>query len=292
MPTIGFLGLGTMGQGMVLNLVKQGHQVTAWNRSSFDIEKLGANRANTIKEAVRGFDYVMYCLADDKAIDEVVFSDEGVLSHVSKETIVVDLSTINPTTSAKEHSAFSSKGINFLDAPVFGSKAEANAGGLWIVVGGERKIYEKAVEVLQPMSDSTHYMGGAGSGIKMKLVGNLIVAAQLEALGEALTLAKKAKLDLKSVLDVLHVTDFRSPIFDGVGEAVVAGDYSPSFALKHMLKDANLVKDFADQMESPIPGTLATLEVIAQAVDSGWGEENASALIKVLSKKAGVQLSS
>ena len=281
-----------MGQGMVRNLVSHGHEVVAWNRSDFDAEALGAKRASSISEAVIGFDYVMYCLSDDKAIEEVVLSTDGVLTHVQEHTIVIDLSTIDPVTSAMESSGFAASGVRFLDAPVFGSKGEANAGGLWIVVGGDREVFDKAQEVLTPISETTHYMGISGNGAQMKLVGNLIVAAQLEALGEALTLAKKANLALTDVLGVLHVTDFKSPIFDGVGQAVIKGDYSPSFALDLMLKDAKLVKKFADRMDSPIPGTEATLGVITQAVADGWGKENASALIKVLSKKAGVNLSS
>jgi 3-hydroxyisobutyrate dehydrogenase-like beta-hydroxyacid dehydrogenase len=281
-----------MGQGMVRNLVSHGHEVVAWNRSDFDAEALGAKRASSISEAVIGFDYVMYCLSDDKAIEEVVLSTDGVLTHVQEHTIVIDLSTIDPVTSAMESSGFAASGVRFLDAPVFGSKGEANAGGLWIVVGGDREVFDKAQEVLTPISETTHYMGISGNGAQMKLVGNLIVAAQLEALGEALTLAKKANLALTDVLGVLHVTDFKSPIFDGVGQAVVKGDYSPSFALDLMLKDAKLVKKFADRMDSPIPGTEATLGVITEAVADGWGKENASALIKVLSKKAGVNLSS
>ena len=292
MATIGFLGIGTMGQGMVRNLVSHGHEVVAWNRSDFDAEALGAKRASSISEAVIGFDYVMYCLSDDKAVEEVVLSTDGVLTHVQEQTIVIDLSTIDPVTSAMESSGFAARGVRFLDAPVFGSKGEANAGGLWIVVGGDREVFDKAQEVLTPISETTHYMGISGNGAQMKLVGNLIVAAQLEALGEALTLAKKANLALTDVLGVLHVTDFKSPIFDGVGQAVIKGDYSPSFALDLMLKDAKLVKKFADRMDSPIPGTEATLGVITQAVADGWGKENASALIKVLSKKAGVDLSS
>jgi 3-hydroxyisobutyrate dehydrogenase-like beta-hydroxyacid dehydrogenase len=290
--TIGFLGLGIMGQGMVKNLVASGHQVTAWNRSPVDVEALGAKRAESIKDAVSGFDYVMYCLADDKAVEDVVLAEGGVMTHVSEGSIVIDLSTINPLTSAKESQAYAAKGIRFLDAPVFGSKGEANSGGLWIIVGGNKETFDEAQEVLAPISETTHYMGQSGNGTKMKLVGNLIVASQLEALGEALTLAKKAGLELQDVLDVLRVTDFKSPIFDGVGAAVLADDYSPSFALKLMLKDANLIKTFADSLSSPIPSTEVTRSVIAEAVDKGWGEENASALIKVISERAGVNLSS
>jgi 3-hydroxyisobutyrate dehydrogenase-like beta-hydroxyacid dehydrogenase len=105
-----------------------------------------------------------------------------------------------------------------------------------------------------------------------------------------LSLAKKAGLDLDDVLGVLRVTDFRSPIFDGVGSAVVEGDYSPSFALKLMLKDGRLVKDFAQGLGVKVPGTEATVATIERAVESGWGEENASALIKVLAADAGVDL--
>lgn len=292
MAQIGFIGMGTMGQGMALNLAKAGHKVKTWNRTPFDSRALGAEPAATMAEAMSGADYVMYCLGDDRAVEDVVFGPEGVLVHVESSQVVVDLSTIDPETSAKESAAFAEKGVKFLDAPVFGSKGETNAGGLWVVVGGEREVFDNAAEVLDPISETTHYMGESGSGAKMKLVGNLIVAAQLEALGESLTLAKKAGLNLSDVLGVLKVTDFKSPIFDGVGAAVVAGDYSPSFALKWMLKDANLVVAFAERLGAPVPATRSTRTTIEKAIAEGWGEENASALIKALSKEGGVDLAS
>jgi 3-hydroxyisobutyrate dehydrogenase-like beta-hydroxyacid dehydrogenase len=291
MATVGFIGMGTMGKGMALNLSKAGHTVKTWNRTPFDSGELGASPAASISEVMDGADYVMYCLGDDTGVNDVVFGDGGILEHVTDSQVVIDLSTIDPETSAKESQAYSERGVKFLDAPVFGSKGETNAGGLWIVVGGDRAVFDSAAEVLEPISETTHYMGPSGSGAKMKLVGNLIVAAQLEALGEALTLAKNADLDLNDVLGVLHVTDFKSPIFDGVGAAVVAGDYSPSFALKWMLKDANLVAAFAERLNSPVPGTMATRATIAEAVEQGWGEENASALIKVLAQHGNVDLS-
>ncbi|TDK26632.1 NAD(P)-dependent oxidoreductase [Arthrobacter crusticola] len=294
MARIAYLGLGTMGRGMAANLAAAGHEVTTWNRTPRDTPELdaaGVRRAESLQDAVSGADYVLYCLADDKAVREVVLAPGGVAELVDEHSVVIDLSTISPETSLAEAEAFSARGISFLDAPVFGSKGEAAAGGLWIVAGGARDVFEDAKEVLDPISETTHYMGGPGNGARMKLVGNLTVAAQLEALGESLTLARKAGLDLQDVLGVFAVTDFRSPIFDGVGSAVLAGDYSPSFALKLMLKDALLVKDFADGLGAPIPATEATLGTIRTAVDSGWGEENASALIKALAAAADVELS-
>lgn len=280
---------------MAANLAAAGHEVTAWNRTPRDIADLqdrGLRWEPDLGTALEGADYVMYCLSDDRAVRDVVLGAGGVAELAGSGSVVIDLSTIDPDTSAEEGAAFAARGIRFLDAPVFGSKGEAAAGGLWIVAGGERAVFDQALEVFKPISETVHYMGAAGNGARMKLVGNLAVAAQLEALGESLTLASKAGLDLRDVLGVFAVTDFRSPIFDGVGSAVLAGDYSPSFALNLMLKDALLVRAFAERLGAPVPGTEATLGTIRKAVDAGWGEENASALIKVLAAEADTDLAS
>jgi 3-hydroxyisobutyrate dehydrogenase-like beta-hydroxyacid dehydrogenase len=280
---------------MAANLAAAGHAVTAWNRTARDISDLQAGGVRwepDLSLALKGADYVMYCLSDDQAVRDVVLADDGVARLADAGSIVIDLSTIDPQTSAEEAEAFRSRGVRFLDAPVFGSKGEAAAGGLWIVAGGERAVFDEALEVFKPISETVHFMGAAGNGARMKLVGNLTVAAQLEALGESLTLARKAGLDLRDVLGVFAVTDFRSPIFDGVGSAVLDGDYSPSFALKLMLKDALLVRSFAERVGAPVPGTDATLGTIRKAVNAGWGEENASALIKILAAEAGTDLAS
>ena len=295
MSKIAFIGLGTMGRGLAGNLLTAGHHVTVWDRSNAPVaamEALGAHHAETLSDAVRGANFVMYSLSDDAAVHQVVLAPGGLADVVDSDSIVIDLSTIDPDTSAQEAEAFARRSVSFLDAPVFGSKNEAASGGLWVVVGGQRDIFERALEVLKPISATVHYMGSAGNGTRMKLVGNLIVAAQFEALGESLSLAKKAGLDLADVLGVLKVTDFRSPIFDGVGAAVVAGDYSPNFALKLMLKDGKLIQAFADRLGVAIPGTRATVRTIERAVEAGWGEENASSLIKVLAADAGVNLAS
>jgi 3-hydroxyisobutyrate dehydrogenase-like beta-hydroxyacid dehydrogenase len=131
-------------------------------------------------------------------------------------------------------------------------------------------------------------MGENGMGTSMKLVGNLCVAAEIEALGEAMVLATKAGLDPVDVLGVLHVTDFKTPIFDGVGNALINRDFSTHFALKLMLKDANLIARFAQDLNVPIPAAAAIRENIKAAVNKGWGEENASAFIKNLEDQAGI----
>lgn len=293
MKKIAYLGLGIMGRGMVGNLLKAGYPVTVWNRTAERCAPLveqGAQQAETPAQAAADADVIMYCLSDDVAVEDLVFGSGDLLSGVREGQIAVDMTTLHPDTSRREGAAYAEKGVEFLDAPVFGSKNEAANGGLWIVVGGKKEIYEDVKPILEVLSETTHYMGGTAQGASMKLVGNLVVASQLEALGEAMILATKAGLNPQDVLGVLHVTDFKSPIFDGVGNALIERDFSTHFALKLMLKDANLIARFAQDLNVPLPASAATREVIKAAMNKGWGEENASAFIKQLEAQAGVQV--
>lgn len=289
MSAVAVLGLGTMGRGMAANLVVAGHDVTVWNRTA-GAGVTGARTASSVADAVRGQDVVLYCLSDDAAVRAVALGEDGVLAHVAAPTVVVDMSTISVGLSDAEHGAFAERGIAMLDAPVFGSKGEAAAGGLWVVVGGEAKTLERVRPVLDAVSESVHHMGPAGSGARMKLVGNLLVAAQLHSLGEGLTLARAAGLDLATVLEVVGVTDFRTPIYDGVGAAVLADDYSPAFALHLMHKDVGLIGELARAVGAPVPGADVAGATLDAAMEAGYGALNASALIKVLAARAGVDL--
>lgn len=197
MHNIAFLGLGIMGQGMVANLLKAGYPTTVWNRSPercLPFVAQGAKLAHTPKEAAQSADVILYCLADDAAVEQVVFGPSGVLEGVRAGQVAVNMTTQSPALSLREAAAYQAKGVDFLDAPVFGSKNEAAQAGLWIVVGGEREVLERVRPILQALSASIHYMGEHGKGAAMKLAGNLIVASQLHALGEAMVLATKAGL--------------------------------------------------------------------------------------------------
>lgn len=293
MEKIAFLGLGIMGQGMAHNLLKAGYSLTVWNRTArkcAPFVKRGAAKAATPAEAAQDADVILYCLADDAAVESVVFGPQGILEGVHSGQIAINMTTQMPALSLREAAAYKAKGVHFLDAPVFGSKNEAANAGLWIVVGGERRVFERVRPILTHLSETLHYMGGHGKGTSMKLVGNLIVASQLHALGEAMILATKAGLNPRDVLDVLHVTDFKSPIFDGVGAMLIERNFETHFALKLMLKDANLIARFAEQLRAPTPASAVIRETIKAAVNQGWGEENASALIKALEMQAGVEV--
>jgi 3-hydroxyisobutyrate dehydrogenase-like beta-hydroxyacid dehydrogenase len=293
MKRIAFIGLGVMGGGIAGTLLKAGYDLTTWSRNpdqGTQLVKRGAKAAPSIAAAVKNAEVVMYCLSDDRAIEEVVFGPGSVLSSVSFGQIVLDNSTVNPETSRRQAEAYAKKGVEFMDVPVFGSRDEAASGGLWVLAGGKREVFDRVHPILQAMGETVHYMGDCGKGSAMKLVGNLIVASQLQALGEAMVLATKAGLKPEDVLGVLKVADFRSPILSGVGAALMKRDFSTKFALKHLLKDANLIDRFAQDLNSPIPAAAAIRETIKSAVNQGWGEENASAMIKALERQGNVQI--
>ena len=291
--TISYLGLGTMGAGMASNLLKAGYKLTVWNRSAEKCKpfaRKGARLAESPADAIRDADLVIYMLSNDQAVEEVVFGANGILSGIKEGQIAMDMSTVLPATSLREQQAYSKRGVDFLDAPVFGSKNESANAELWIMAAGKRHTFEKVKPVLQHLGQTVHYFGKNGNATAMKLVGNLIVALELEALSEGLVLARKAGLDLSTVMEVVKVADFRSPLLVSNGQNILKRDFSTSFALKLMLKDAGLIDKFAGSLQSPIPGLRVVENHLKSAVALGFEKENASAVIKALEKEAGVEV--
>ena len=291
--TISYLGLGTMGGGMASNLLKAGYKLTVWNRSAEKCKpfaRKGARLAESPADAIRDVDLVIYMLSNDQAVEEVVFGANGILSGIKEGQIAMDMSTVLPATSLREQQAYSNRGVNFLDAPVFGSKNESANAELWIMAAGKKHTFEKVKPVLQHLGQTIHYFGKNGNATAMKLVGNLIVALELEALSEGLVLARKAGLDLSTVMEVVKVADFRSPLLVSNGQNILKRDFSTSFALKLMLKDAGLIDKFAGSLQSPIPGLRVVENHLKSAVALGVEKENASAVIKALEKEAGVEV--
>src|SRR6266513_2600368 len=283
--TVSYLGLGTMGGGMASNLLKAGYELTVWNRSAAKCEALarnGARVADTPADAVRDVDLVMYSLSDEHAVEDVVFGAKGILSGIKEGQIAIDMSTVLPATSLREQEAYAKHGVDFLDAPVFGSKRESADAKLWIMAAGNKAIFEKVKPVLEHLGQTVHYLGKNGNAAAMKLVGNLIVGLEMEALAEGLVLAKKAGLDLKTVMEVVRVADFRSPLLVSNGQNILKRDFSTNFALKLMLKDAGLTEKFGESLESPIPALRVVKKNLESAVALGFGKENASAVIKAL----------
>jgi 3-hydroxyisobutyrate dehydrogenase-like beta-hydroxyacid dehydrogenase len=282
-----------MGSGMASNLLKAGYKLIVWNRSVEKCEpfaRKGARVADTPADAVRDVDLVMYSLSNDQADEDVVFGAKGILSGINQGQIAIDMSTVLPATSLREQEAYAKRGVDFLDAPVFGSKKESADAKLWIMAAGNKAIFEKVKPILEQLGQTVHYFGKNGNAAAMKLVGNLIVALEMEPLAEGLVIAQKASLDLNTVMEVVKVADFRSPLLVSNGRNILKRNFSPSFALKLMLKDAGLIEKFAESLGSPIPALRVVGKNLGSAVALGFGTENASAVIKALEKEVGVEI--
>jgi 3-hydroxyisobutyrate dehydrogenase-like beta-hydroxyacid dehydrogenase len=288
---IAFLGLGIMGSGMVRNLLRAGHSVTTWNRTERTPhpDLAASRRAGSIAEAVAGRDRVMLCLTGPSAQREVILGAGGLAEMVEPGAVVADATTTDPAVTREIAAAVEARGALYLDAPVFGSRNEAWEGRLDFVCGGPGEAFVAFRPILEPLAATVHHLGGTASGATMKLVGNLLVAAQMASLGEALAMARKAGLDGAAVMGVLDVTDFSSALIRGVGRASLAGDYSPHFYLKHMLKDARLIGDAARDLAVPLPSSAAIAQLYQAALNQGLGDLNASGLHRMLFEMAGLR---
>lgn len=290
MSEIGFLGLGIMGRGMVRNLLKAGHEVATWNRTKRDLpaDLDKARLYPAIAEAVKGRKLVVVSLTGPDAQHDVLEGAQGLFAVAEAGATIVDTTTTDPSLAADLAAQAGKRGLHYLDAPVFGSRNEAWEGKLDFICGGERTTFDAVKPVLQSMAATVHYLGASGKGAAAKLVGNLLVAAQMVSLGEALSIARKAGLEPDALMGYLDVTDFSSGLIRGVGRASLEGDFEPNFYLKHMLKDARLIGAFARSLGVAVPASGMAAELYQAALNKGYGELNASALHKLQFELSGV----
>lgn len=288
---IGFIGTGIMGRGMVRNLLRADHSVRVFNRTRAKAEEAAGRKGvvvDSVADAVEGAEVVCTMLADPPAVDAVY---DEILPRAARGQIFVDSSTVSPATSVRLAEGFASKGASFLDAPVFGSRNEAETGTLLFLVGGDRAAFATVEELLSKVMGRTAiHLGGSGRGSTAKLVGNLIVALQYEALSEGLVLATKAGIDPRRMTDILMTVRTRCGILEMKGPPVLERDFTPFFALRLMDKDVGLALETARSLEVPMPGLGALRQVFTAGLAAGLGDEDFSALIKVHERNAGVEV--
>jgi len=284
MAQLAYLGLGIMGTGMVRNLLAADHDVVTWNRTRRDLpaDLSRASAAGSIAEAVADRGIVFLCLTGPDAQRAVYRGDEtvggGLLDAVRPGMLVVDCTTTDPLLTRELGAAVAERGGRYVDAPVFGSRNEAWTGVLDFVCGGAEHDFAEARPYFEIMGKTVHHMGDVGAGAAMKLVGNLLVATQIAATGEALGLARKSGLSTEALMGVLKVTDYSSGVVVGTAGATLESDFRPHFYLKHMLKDARLIEDYAGAVGVPLLAAGPIGELYQAALNAGLGDLNASAL--------------
>jgi 3-hydroxyisobutyrate dehydrogenase-like beta-hydroxyacid dehydrogenase len=258
---VGFIGLGQMGGGMAANLLKAGHDVTVYNRTRTKLEALvarGATAAASVPDACRG-EAVMTMLADDNAVEKIVFSDGGIIGSLPKGAIHISSSTISVALSERLEEAHGKAGQRFVAAPVFGRPDAAAAGQLFVVAGGAADAVKFARPLIDAIGQKTFIVSESPKAANLvKLSGNFLIASVIEALGEAMALIGKAGLDRRLYLDILTSTLFEAPVYKTYGGLIADGKFEPAgFAAPLGQKDIRLTLAAAEDLCVPMP--LASL---------------------------------
>lgn len=291
--SVGFIGLGIMGQPMALNLVKAGFQVSVFNRTRDKtalLEKAGARVASSPADAARDTDFVMSIVSDSAASEEVMLGKEGVLQTVKPGAIVIDSATISPVVSRKLACHFAGKQASFLDAPVTGSKHGAEKGELTFMVGGDREVFERAMPVLKVLGKKHIYCGVHGTGLSAKLAQNVIQSTMVEIFCEGFVLAAKAGVRPEIMFEIVQSSMARAALTDFKAPFIFKGDFTPYFPLKWMHKDVALAMEAAFAQGVPMPVAAAVKEVYGAAKAQGHGDLDYVAVITFLEGLAGVQV--
>lgn len=254
---LGFIGLGRMGAGMAANLVKAGHEVTVFNRTSAKTESLvaqGAKAAGNVSEACRG-DAVVTMLADDAAVESVVYGDSGILESLPAGATHVSSSTISVALSKRLSEDHASAGQRYVAAPVFGRPEAAAAGQLFVIVAGEPASVEAAFALLEAIGKKTFVVSERPPQANLvKLSGNFLLASVIESLGEALALAEKGGIDRQRYLEIMTSSLFDVPVYKNYGALIASRRFEPAgFAAPLGLKDIRLGLAAAEDLRVPMP---------------------------------------
>jgi len=301
--TIGFIGLGIMGRPMAKNLLKAGHPVVVHSRSQGPVDELvgaGAKRASSAKEVAGQVDVLITMLPNSPEVELVALGSDGIIEGASngegvsngegakKGLLYLDMSTISPLVSQKVGKALAAKGVRMLDAPVSGGEKGAIDAALSIMVGGEKADFDAALPIFQALGKTITHLGPLGAGGFTKLANQIIVAVNLTALGEALTLARKAGLDRALTLKALGGGLAASKCLEQKTPNYVAGTYNPGFKIDLHFKDLGLIMESSRALGVPLPCTAVVQELFNALRVKGKGGLDHSGVITLLEELAGM----
>ena len=289
---IGFVGMGIMGRPMAINLVKAGYDVMVSNRSMAKCEPVVAAgaRAGSYREVAEFGDVVITMLPNGPQVKSVMLGDDGLAAHMRAGSTFIDMSSINPVDSKALCEGVARYGVDMLDAPVSGGEPKAIDGTLSIMVGGRRETFEKYREMLGAMGSSVVLCGEVGAGNTTKLANQIIVACNIRALAEALTLAQKAGVDPQTVFEAIMGGLAGSAVMNAKAPMMIAGNDRPGFKIDLHIKDLNNALDCAHSVGAPVPMTASVQEILQWMHSRGGGEKDHSAIAQYYEYLAGIQI--
>jgi len=289
---IGLIGLGIMGKPMAKNLLKAGYELVVNDRNQASIDEVVAAGASYATQAEIGesCDVVLTMLPNSPQVKEVMLGDDGVAAHMKAGSTFIDMSSINPVASKEIAAVLEAKGIDMLDAPVSGGEPKAIDGTLSFMVGGKQEVFDKFKDLLGAMGASVVRCGDVGAGNTTKLANQIIVACNIQALAEALTLAQKAGVDPELMFQAIRGGLAGSTVMEAKAPMMIAGNDKPGFKIDLHIKDLNNALDCAHTVGSPLPMTAAVQEVMQWLHNNGCGQNDHSAIAKYYEKLTGIQI--
>ncbi len=284
---IGFIGLGTVGKHMALNLLKGNYNLTVYDRHPKEVVELlkaGAQAAPTPLAAAKGRDLVIVVLPEIEEREAALGGECGFLAGIDPGTILVDMGTHSLEATRELAALAEQHGLLFLDAPVWGTREHAANGLLTILVGGDPGLVSRCREAFSWFGLNIIQVGEVGDATRMKFIVNLVQGELMETLAEGLVFGEKLGFKAEKILEVLESGGVASPLFNAKGRSIARGDFSRNLALKYVREGLQAVQKVAREHRLDLPGVAATLQVFDQAVADGHGEEDFSAIVKVLRK--------
>jgi 2-hydroxy-3-oxopropionate reductase len=281
--SVGFIGLGTMGREMAINLLKAGFAVRAFDvrREAVDeLAGLGATAAENPADAARDADIAISMLPDTPQVEDIVYGAEGLLANPPRGRLFADMSTISPGAVRRMHADLQGAGVQMLDAPVSGGPIGAKNATLSIMVGGDADSYAMAKPFFEGMGTTITLVGGPGAGQAVKLCNQLVCGINLQAICEALALARASGVDPDQMRSVLLGGSAASWMLDKLGPAMIEGDTKAGFRIDLMLKDLRLVLEQGQSLSVPLPGTALVTSQYVEARAHGEGSNGNQALFR------------
>ena len=291
---IGFIGLGIMGKPMAKNLIRSGHELLVFDIVKEAMDELvsaGAAAAASSKEVATSCECIITMLPNSPHVKDVVLGKNGVLEGAKKGSVLIDMSSIAPGASQEIAAECEKAGVKMLDAPVSGGEPKAIEGTLSIMVGGDKAVFESVKDnIFLKMGASAVYCGAIGAGNTTKLANQIIVAANIAALAEALTLARKAGVDPERVFEAIKGGLAGSTVMNAKAPMMIAGDYKPGFRIDLHIKDLSNALETGHSVASPLPLTASVMEMFQALRVDGAGQDDHSALAKYYEKISGEKI--
>jgi len=292
---IGFIGLGIMGKPMSKNLIKAGHELVVMDKNTDAAKELsesGAKIAMTPEEVASEVNLVITMLPNSPHVKDVVLGENGIIHGAHSGLTVIDMSSISPLASKEVNQKLAEKNIEMLDAPVSGGEPKAIDGTLSVMVGGRKETFDKYCDLLKAMASSVVYVGEIGSGNIAKLCNQIIVAINIAAMSEALTLAQKAGVNPEVVYKAIRGGLAGSTVLDAKAPLVLQRKFNPGFRIGLHIKDLKNVMETSHEVGVPLPLTSAVLEIMHALSADGLSGEDHCSISKFYEKVANVKVGS